>query len=136
MRLAPTLLSAGLVASTLTLILGASAGHAQSLPAGVRAGASPTVNLGPVGEGRRAWLKFNCYGCHGNNAAGGMGPNVQGAEAGDVIAAMLQGDATEGGMRSFNQYATRTDAQNIVAYLNAIGTKAEPTWLDWWNPVP
>lgn len=104
-----------------------------------RAGISPkvaTTNLGPVGEGRRAWLKFNCYGCHGNNAAGGMGPNIQHAEAGDVASAVLQGDAVEGGMRSFKGLASGTDAKNIAAYLATIGTKAEPTWLDWWNATP
>lgn len=93
------------------------------------------ANLGPVGNGRRVWLKLNCGGCHGDNASGGMGPNIQHAEAGDVAEA-LQGDAAEGGMRSFAAYATTTDAMNIAAYLNSIGTPSEPKWVDWWNPLP
>ena len=93
------------------------------------------ANLGPIGNGRRVWLKLNCGGCHGDNASGGMGPNIQGAEAGDVSEAM-QGDATEGGMRSFAAYATTADAMNIAAYLRSIGTPSEPKWADWWNPVP
>jgi hypothetical protein len=64
-----------------------------------------------------------------------MGPNIRGAEAGDVAEAM-SGDAMEGGMRSFNAYASSTDAANIAAYLQSIGTSREPTWLDWWNPTP
>jgi cytochrome c551 len=106
-------------------------------PVGVGAAAAraQTANLGPIGEGRRAWLKFNCYGCHGNNAAGGMGPNVRQYQYGDVLAAM-RGDVSEGGMRSFAKYTTATDAQNITAYLNSIGGRNEPTWLDWWNPIP
>jgi mono/diheme cytochrome c family protein len=92
-------------------------------------------DLGPIGDGRRAWLKLNCYGCHGNNAGGGMGPNIRGAESGDVKEAM-SGDAMEGGMRSFNKYASSTDAANISAYLRSIGTSKEPKWLDWWNPTP
>jgi mono/diheme cytochrome c family protein len=103
--------------------------------AGTLAPVAGFATLDPVNEGRRAWLKYNCYGCHGNNAAGGMGPNIQGAEAGDVGEAM-NGDATEGGMRSFSGIATSTDAANIAAYLQSIGTPQEPTWLDWWNPVP
>jgi mono/diheme cytochrome c family protein len=88
-----------------------------------------------VTEGRRAWLKLNCYGCHGNNAAGGMGPNIQHGEFGDVSEAM-RGDAREGGMRSFTGIAKSNDAANIAAYLATIGTASEPKWLDWWNPVP
>jgi hypothetical protein len=42
----------------------------------------------------------------------------------------------EGGMRSFNKYASSTDAANIAAYLSSIGTSKEPKWLDWWNPAP
>ncbi len=93
-------------------------------------------SLGPIGDGRRVWLKLNCYSCHGGNAAGGMGPNVQHADPGDVTSAMLHGDAKEGGMRSFAKYANAADAKNVTAYLKSIGTKNEPTWLDWWNPTP
>ncbi len=96
---------------------------------------APFPTLGPVGDGRRAWLEYNCYGCHGNNAAGGMGPNIQHADGGDVSEAM-NGDAKEGGMRSFKGIAARKAAKNITAYLKSIGTKNEPTWLDWWNNQP
>jgi len=92
--------------------------------------------LDSVGEGRRAWLEFNCAGCHGNTAGGGMGPNVVGAESGDIQEAVLQGDAREGGMPSFKGCATKTDVKNIGAYLHSIGKQNEPTWLDWWNLNP
>jgi mono/diheme cytochrome c family protein len=93
-------------------------------------------SLGPIGDGRRAWLEYNCYGCHGDNASGGMGPNIQGAEAGDVTEAVLHGDAKEGGMRSFKGIVTAKQVKTIVAYLKSIGTPKEPTWLDWWNDYP
>jgi len=96
---------------------------------------APAAGSAGVVEGRRAWLKLNCYGCHGNNGAGGMGPNIQHAEAGDVSEAM-NGDAREGGMRSFAGIAAATDAANIAAYLATIGTASEPKWVDWWNPIP
>lgn len=93
------------------------------------------AQLNAAGEGRRAWLRLNCYGCHGDNAVGGMGPNIQHSEFGDVREAMA-GDAREGGMRSFTGIAKSNDAANIAAYLATIGTKQEPKWLDWWNAKP
>ena len=127
MRLNPLLVTAGLALVLLAPRAGlANNGH----------GLRPSFpSLGPIGDGRRAWLEFNCYGCHGNNASGGMGPNVQHSEAGDVSEA-INGDAKEGGMRSFKGLLAKKDAKNIAAYLNSIGTKKEPTWLDWWNNSP
>jgi len=93
-------------------------------------------HLDAVGEGRRAFLEFNCSGCHGNSAGGAMGPNIVGAEQGDLQESVLQGDAREGGMPSFKGCVTKTDVRNIGAYLRTIGTKNEPTWLDWWNLNP
>lgn len=116
MRLTRTLIAAGALAATLAPAVG----HAQ---------------LNAAGEGRRAWLRLNCYGCHGNNAAGGMGPNIQHSEFGDVREAMA-GDAREGGMRSFTGIAQSNDAANIAAYLATIGTAQEPTFFDWWKARP
>ena len=109
------------------------------VPPEVHAMSCPNVfrgQLNATGEGRRMWLEFNCYGCHGNSAAGGMGPNIRGAERGDLSEAVLHGDAMEGGMPSFKGCATSADVKNIGAYLHSIGTKNEPTWLDWWNAIP
>ena len=93
------------------------------------------VNLGPIGEGRRDWLKWNCYSCHGQNASGGMGPNVQHAERGDLGEAVL-GGVPESGMPAYHRYATSADIINLGAYLGSIGTASEPKWVDWWNPIP
>lgn len=87
-----------------------------------------------VTEGRRAWLSLNCAGCHGDQAGGGMGPNVRHAGTGDVLEAM-NGDAREGGMRSFAGLYKSTDPANIAAFLSVAGSKGAPTWVDWWNPV-
>jgi mono/diheme cytochrome c family protein len=125
MRLKPFLLAA--LASLAVAPLEA---QAMSCPTAIRG------QLGAIGEGRRAYLEFNCAGCHGNAAGGGMGPGIKGAEQGDVQEAVLQGDAREGGMPSFKGCATSADVGNIAAYLRSIGTKNEPTWLDWWNLNP
>ena len=104
--------------------------YAMKCPTAIRG------QLGAIGEGRRVFLEFNCSGCHGNSAGGGMGPKIKGAEQGDIQEAVLQGDAKEGGMPSFRGCATSTDVKNLAAYLHAIGTQNEPTWLDWWNLNP
>lgn len=85
-------------------------------------------------NGRRAYLKFNCYGCHGMGAAGGMGPNIVRAEAGDVSEAVMQGE--EGGMPSYRRIATANDVTNLAAYLRSIGTAREPKFNDWWVATP
>lgn len=81
-------------------------------------------------QGRRAYLRLNCYGCHGDYAQGGtMGPNVQG-DGGDVAEA-LRGD---GGMPSFTSALCPNDATNLSAYLNsvkALQTAKTPQLLDW-----
>ena len=125
MRLKSLLLAA--LASVIIVPLQA---QAMKCPTAIRG------KLDAIGEGRRAFLEFNCSGCHGNSAGGGMGPNIKGAEQGDLQEAVLQGDAKEGGMPSFKGCATTTDVKNLGAYLRSIGTKNEPTWLDWWNLIP
>lgn len=92
------------------------------------------TRLSAEGEGRRAYLKFNCYGCHGMGATGGMGPNIVGAESGDVSEAVLQGK--DEGMPSYRRIATSADVNNLAAYLRSIGTAREPKFNDWWVTIP
>jgi mono/diheme cytochrome c family protein len=115
-----------------------------ALPAGAQApgGGSPAApaakplsgQLDAAGEGRRTFLKLNCYGCHGMFAAGGMGPNIVHAERGDVQEAVMQGE--DGGMPSFRTRVSPTDIDNLTAYLKSIGTPNEPVFMDWWKKVP
>lgn len=94
--------------------------------------ATPAANItGPAAEGRRAFLKFNCAGCHGMAATGGMGPNIARE---DEVEAVLEGE--DGGMPSYRRIVTSTDLTNLSAYLRSIGTPAEPKFVDWWVPVP
>jgi len=90
--------------------------------------------LGAAGEGRRLYLKLNCYSCHGMTPTGGMGPNIVHADQGDVSEAVRQGEG--GGMRSYSSYVTATDLTNLGAYLRSIGTASEPKFKDWWVAVP
>ena len=121
----------GLMLGLLAAPLAARATGSSLPPLSVR---TMVGTLPPAGEGRRDFLKLNCYGCHGNNAGGGMAINIQHAGAGDIRDAVLNGEDT--GMPSFRKYVTTTDIANIAAYLKSIGTKNEPKFFDWWVPVP
>jgi cytochrome c551 len=116
---------ASLIAATLFLAL---------MSARMPATAQSLQKLTPAGEGRRVYLQYNCYGCHGMRAGGGMGPNIAHAEAGDLREVVMEGG--EGGMPSYRSIATATDITNLIAYLSSIGTPNEPTFNDWWVPVP
>jgi mono/diheme cytochrome c family protein len=96
---------------------------------------SKLPDLGPAGNGRRLFLKLNCYLCHGGNAGGGTGPNIQGANIDAVYEATQEGEPYSG-MPSFKKWTTFADVQNLTAYLGSIGTKSEPTWYDWWVAHP
>jgi cytochrome c551 len=96
---------------------------------------SQAQSLSAAGEGRRLYLKLNCYGCHGSSAqGGGMGPNIREANLGNVADAMREGAG--GGMRAYSTYVNATDTANIAAYIASIGTPSEPKFKDWWVPVP
>jgi cytochrome c551 len=86
--------------------------------------------LSPEGEGRRAWLKYNCYGCHGMRAEGGMAPNVQGDDAGITL------EGSSKGMPSYRAIVTEQEVKNLGRYLKSIGTPNEPTFTNWWFPIP
>jgi mono/diheme cytochrome c family protein len=94
--------------------------------------ASPMLN--PAGEGRRQFLKLNCYSCHGAFAGGGIGPSIVGATRDEVEFNVLNGNA--GGMPSFAQYVNETDITNLALYLESIGTNQEPKFFDWWKKDP
>lgn len=96
--------------------------------------ATAAATLGPAGEGRRAWLKYNCSGCHGDRAGGAMGPNVVRADNGDLSEAVREGE--EGGMPAYRRILTSTEITNIGVYLRSIGTAGEPKFNDWWVAVP
>ena len=123
-----------LFGSVLCLVVATGPAHAADAWSFSTPVASQTQPLNAAGEGRRLFLKLNCYGCHGMGAAGGMGPNVIHAENGDLNEVLKGGG--EGGMPSYRQYVSTRDIDNIAAYLKSIGTGGEPTFNDWWVKVP
>ncbi len=112
-----------------------SPGRAAELRYGLNGVPAPLPDLGPVGNGRRIFMQYNCYGCHGGTARGEFGVNLVGEDIDDVTEAVTNGE-TYGGMPSFRKYLKQKDIENITAYLDSLGTKNEPTWYDWWVPYP
>jgi len=96
-----------------------------------------SAQLTPAEEGRKVWLANNCYGCHGVRA-GGSSFNAppfrsEKAEQGDLQEVLREGG--DNGMPAFPNL-TSTDAANLYAYLQSLGTSTEPTFLQWWEPIP
>jgi mono/diheme cytochrome c family protein len=88
--------------------------------------------LTPAQEGRKVFLRENCYGCHGGRAGGGMGPNLR-SEAEDVGEAVHQGES--GGMPAYPKI-TALEITNLQAYFRSIRTPAEPVFTHWWELTP
>lgn len=86
-------------------------------------------------EGRRAFMRMNCYSCHGATGHGGaMGPSLVGVETGDVSEAVLHGEGE--GMPAFKNNLCAKDIANLTAYLQLLGTGTEPVFVNWWEPGP
>lgn len=98
------------------------------------AAAASAQTLSAAGEGRRLYLKLNCYGCHGMRGAGGMGPRISGGESDDLREVLLEG--SDEGMPSYRKIVSATDIAHLGAYLRSIGTAGEPRFMDWWVARP
>jgi mono/diheme cytochrome c family protein len=86
-------------------------------------------------EGRRIFVRENCYSCHGGFAGGGFCPSLREdrPDTDDVREVVREG--TENGMPPFPQL-TEQDIRNLGAYFQSLRTQREPTFTHWWEPVP
>lgn len=93
-------------------------------------------NVGSIVEGRKAWLRLNCYGCHGDNGTGARAAAIYvlGRRTTTVQIAM-EGGLRESGMPSYVgvPLVQSTDFANLAAYMRSVGTPSEPKWHDWWR---
>ena len=87
-------------------------------------------------NGRKLFLKNNCYICHGGRGGGGMCPSLRRdpPDEGDVEDAVLNG--TRSGMPSFRTFVTSSDIRDLAAYIQSLRTPNEPTFTHWWEAVP
>jgi cytochrome c oxidase cbb3-type subunit III len=81
-------------------------------------------------EGRRLFVRFNCSGCHGGRAGGGMGPSLRdpewiyGASDARIYASIVDGRAY--GMPAWGTTLPDDYVWKLTAYIHSLGTTAEP----------
>ena len=87
-------------------------------------------------EGRRIFVRENCYTCHGGFAGGAMCPSLREdpPDESDVRDAVLEG--TPNGMPSFRGRVTRREIEDLAAYFDTLRTAQEPTFTHWWEARP
>lgn len=82
------------------------------------------------GAGRRLFREFNCSGCHGEHAGGGMGPSLRdsdwiyGGEEGQIFSSIAEGRAD--GMPSWHTRLSQDQIWRLVAYIKTMRTRNEP----------
>jgi cytochrome c oxidase cbb3-type subunit 3 len=83
-----------------------------------------------LAEGRRLFIQFNCYGCHGGRAGGGMGPSLRdadwiyGSSPANIYSSISQGRAK--GMPAWSTRVPERQIWQLVAYIRSLGTDDEP----------
>ena len=81
-------------------------------------------------EGRQLFVRFNCAGCHGGRAGGGMGPSLRdvdwiyGSREAQLFSSIAEGRAH--GMPSWQPRMTADQIWKLVAYIKALRTRNEP----------
>jgi cytochrome c oxidase cbb3-type subunit 3 len=140
----------GIVEVVLVIASGACGGSSSGAAAGA---ASPpmTTPVGPVPgpatvlrrvanpyandrqamvEGRQLFVRFNCYGCHGGRAGGGMGPSLRdvdwlyGDSEGQLFSTIAEGRAH--GMPAWAPRLTNEQIWKLVTYIKSLRTANEP----------
>ena len=95
-----------------------------------------------IAEGRKLYLRWNCYGCHGSQGGGGMGPALNdeewryGGDDANVLETIQKG--RQGGMPTFECRAPATAGQalkddgiwKMIAYVRAY-YKGDPSKVLW-----
>jgi cytochrome c oxidase cbb3-type subunit 3 len=81
-------------------------------------------------EGRRLFVWYNCAGCHGDHAGGGMGPSLRdstwiyGGRDADVFASISDGRTK--GMPAWGTKLPPDQIWKIVTYIKSMRTPDEP----------
>lgn len=77
-----------------------------------------------VAEGKKLWMKYNCYGCHGTAGGGGMGPALvdskwkYGRSDADVFETISKGRGQ--GMPAFGEQIPEDEMWKIITYLRSL----------------
>ena len=84
-------------------------------------------------QGRLLFLRFNCYGCHGGLAGGGMGPSLRDTswKYGGTDEAIYKTihDGRPFGMPTWGSTLTPDQIKTLVVYIKSLRTPAEPKFF-------
>jgi cytochrome c oxidase cbb3-type subunit 3 len=89
-----------------------------------------TGDAAAIQEGRRLFVAYNCSGCHGGRAGGGMGPALRdslwshGNSDTQIFGTIIEGRAA--GMPAWGKVIPEDQIWKIIAYIRTLGTPAEP----------
>ena len=86
-------------------------------------------------EGRRIFMRENCYICHGGYAGGFMCPSLREDKPDYDRVKEVVRNGTPSGMPRFPEL-TDQDIRNLATYFQTLRTCDEPTFFHWWEPVP
>lgn len=84
---------------------------------------------GAATSGRRLFVAYNCAGCHGGHAGGGMGPSLRddvwlyGGADGDVFASIAEGRAN--GMPAWGTLLPESQIWLLTTYVKSLRTPHE-----------
>ena len=83
-----------------------------------------------LSQGRQLFTQYNCAGCHGTHAGGGMGPSLRdtlwlyGNTDGSIFASIAEG--RQHGMPSWGSKLPREQIWMLVSYIKSLRTPYEP----------
>ena len=83
-----------------------------------------------LADGRRLFVWYNCAGCHGGHAGGGMGPSLRdstwiyGDTDAQIFSSIAQGRGK--GMPAWGLKVPQDQIWQLVAYIKSLGTSQEP----------
>lgn len=119
------------------------AAQGASPPIGMAVGPVPGVGQQPMGkpnpydqqkvalsEGRQLFVNYNCAGCHGGHAGGGMGPSLRngdwiyGGSDAQVFNSIAEGRGK--GMPAWGTKVPEDQIWKLVAYIKSLRTPNEP----------
>jgi cytochrome c oxidase cbb3-type subunit 3 len=120
---------------------GVAAGPVSDTAAGVIPGIHPQVSFGSIHnpyignaqaehDGRQLFLMYNCVGCHGGRAGGGMGPSLRdsawiyGNSDADLFATITEGRPN--GMPTWGGKIPEDQIWKLISYIRTLRTKEEP----------
>jgi cytochrome c oxidase cbb3-type subunit III len=125
--------------------------HSSAVPPPVAAGGEPAGAYAPgsagisgvlyrknpvandpvsIADGRRLFIWYNCYACHGPHGGGAIGPSLRdrrwryGDSDGQIFASIAQGRPN--GMPTWGNKIPEGQIWELVAYIKSLDTSREP----------